>query len=151
MVHATSVPGKKGFRIQLASFPDRELASAELGKMQKKYTAALGPARLHLTKTDLGARGIYYRVQSNPITDTEARDEIASIDLYIAEYGTFPGGATSLAYPDITGTMHTFPTIGAFASFAKAIADYIAAVIETGNINANGGDQAFPSASATIP
>ena len=106
--------------------------------------AAALAAGLAITSTGTPALNATYA------TDTEARDEIASIELYIAEYGTFPGGATSLAYPDITGTMHTFPTVGAFAPFAKAIADYVAAVIETANINANGGDQAFPSASATI-
>ena len=84
-------------------------------------------------------------------TDNEARDEIASIELYIAEYGTFFGGATSIAYPDITGAMHTFSSVGAFAPFAKAIADYVAAVIETTNVNANGGNLSLPAASATIP
>jgi hypothetical protein len=67
-------PGKKGFRIQLASFPDEDTARQQMAHMEKKFSAQLGDAKLHLARADLGPRGIYYRVQSNPITDTEARD-----------------------------------------------------------------------------
>jgi hypothetical protein len=48
--------GKKNYRVQLASFPDEEEA-----------------------EPDLGARGIFYRVQSNPISDDDARDICAAL------------------------------------------------------------------------
>ncbi len=66
--------GKGGFRIQLASFPDKETADQQMAHVQKKYAGQLGNAKLHLIKADLGARGIYWRLQSNPMTDTEARE-----------------------------------------------------------------------------
>ena len=71
--------GKADFRIQLASFPDEVTAKHEIGKIQAKYATALGTAKLHLTRADLGAKGIYYRVQSNPLTESTARDVCAAI------------------------------------------------------------------------
>lgn len=64
--------GKAGFRVQLAAFPDRETALASMARMQKKYASSLAGAELHVVKADLGARGIFYRIQSSPITDKEA-------------------------------------------------------------------------------
>jgi len=71
----TSSAGKGGYRVQLASIPDEEMAKQEMRKMQDKYAAQLNGSKLHLVKADLGPRGIYYRVQSvNPMTDGDARD-----------------------------------------------------------------------------
>lgn len=71
--------GKKGFRIQLASFPDQNEAEHEMGRMQEKFAGQLGAAKLHLARADLGSRGIYYRVQSDTITDSEAHDICAAL------------------------------------------------------------------------
>lgn len=76
---AKSAGGKKNVRIQLASFPEEEEASRQLGRMQAKYGEELGDAKLHLAKADLGSRGIFYRVQSNPISDSDARDICAAL------------------------------------------------------------------------
>jgi hypothetical protein len=73
------VAGKKTVRIQLASFPDKETAEEQLASMERKYAGQLGAAKLHLTKADLGARGIYWRVQSNPLAESDARDLCAAI------------------------------------------------------------------------
>jgi hypothetical protein len=76
---AKSASGKKNYRVQLASFPDEDEATREMGRMQEKFSEQLGDAKLHLAKADLGARGIFYRVQSNPITSDEARDVCAAL------------------------------------------------------------------------
>ena len=65
---------QKGFRVQLASVPDEANARHDDDGLQSQICRHLGDAKLHLAKADLGAKGIYYRVQSNPITDIEARD-----------------------------------------------------------------------------
>jgi hypothetical protein len=70
----TALAGKKNYRVQLASFPDEEEATRQMARMQEKFAGQLGDAKLHLAKADLGPRGIFYRVQSNPITSDEARD-----------------------------------------------------------------------------
>jgi cell division protein FtsN len=62
----------KGFLVQLASFPDQQVALGEMKRMQSKYADTLGTVHLHLTKADLGSKGIYYRVQSDPLTDAQA-------------------------------------------------------------------------------
>jgi len=67
-----SVAGKGGFRAQLASYPDEELAKNEMDRMQVKYEPQLNGAKLHLVKADLGTRGIYYRVQTGTMNNNDA-------------------------------------------------------------------------------
>ena len=68
-----------GSMIQLASIQDRIAAQNELKKMQAKYKAALGDTRLRLAEADLGSKGTYFRVQSEPLTDTKARGICAAL------------------------------------------------------------------------
>jgi hypothetical protein len=75
---ATSV-GKGNYRVQLASIPDEETAEADAKKLQTKYASVLGKTHLHLVKADLGSRGIYYRVQSSPLGDSEAHSMCSSL------------------------------------------------------------------------
>jgi len=71
--------GKTGYRVQLASIADQAGAATAAKKLQAKYASQLGKAKLHLTKADLGARGVFYRVQSNPVSNSEARDICAAL------------------------------------------------------------------------
>jgi hypothetical protein len=61
-----------GPAIQLASIPDQAAAEAAMEKLQTKYAATLGSAHLRLVKADLGVRGIYYRIQSQPLPVDQA-------------------------------------------------------------------------------
>jgi len=72
-------PAAKGFFVQLGSFPDKKKAQAEMEKLQKKYSDTLGKAGLQVKRADLGAKGTYYRIQSRPMTDPEARSICAKL------------------------------------------------------------------------
>jgi len=59
--------------VQLAALPDQAAAEALAHKLQNRYASILGTARLHPVRADLGAKGIFYRIQSQPLTDAEAQ------------------------------------------------------------------------------
>jgi hypothetical protein len=59
--------------IQLASIPDQASAQAAMGKLQTQYASILSSTQLRLVKADLGAKGTYYRVQSEPISEARAK------------------------------------------------------------------------------
>jgi hypothetical protein len=65
--------------VQLASVPDEAQANVLMGKLQQKYAADLGNAKLHLTRADLGSKGIYYRIQSQPLAKDEANRICSSL------------------------------------------------------------------------
>lgn len=75
---ATAAPTPAGsVRVQLASIPNQENAQKALGNLSSQYKSALGSATLTVVKADLGAKGIYYRVQSTPV-DKSTADRICS-------------------------------------------------------------------------
>jgi hypothetical protein len=78
-VKETATAGKGGYSDQLASIPDEESAQTDAKKLQAEYAAILGKSHLQLVKADLGARGIYYRVQSGSLGDKEAHDMCAAL------------------------------------------------------------------------
>jgi hypothetical protein len=82
--------------------------------------------------------------------DPTSQGDIVAVSAYIGEFGTFPNAQTTLPYPDISGTIHTFPSVLEWAGFAKAVADYVAAIEETANILTAGGSASWP-VDATIP
>ena len=69
----------KGFLVQMGSFPEQTKAQSEMAKLQKKYADTLGGVKLHLTRVDLGSKGIYYRVQSESLSDAQARSICATL------------------------------------------------------------------------
>ncbi len=77
-VASPAIGGKKG-AVQLASFPDKAVAEQAVGKMQAKYSAYLGGARLRVVEADLGAKGIYYRIQSESLSESQARKICSSL------------------------------------------------------------------------
>jgi hypothetical protein len=68
-----STESGRGPAVQLAASLDASTAEAMALKLQIKYAAILGAARLHVARADLGARGIYYRIQSQPLSGDQAR------------------------------------------------------------------------------
>lgn len=83
--------------------------------------AALGQG-LTVTSTGTPALDATYAV------DAAAQAKMTATELYILKNGTFPGGSTTIAWPDIAGTLHTFPSTAVYAAWATAIADYVAAL-----------------------
>lgn len=65
--------GRNGV-VQLASFPDRAVAEQMVEKMQAKYAAYLGGTKLRVVQADLGAKGVYYRIQSQQMAESKAKD-----------------------------------------------------------------------------
>jgi hypothetical protein len=78
---ASPVPpaGKDGFIIQLAASPDRHAAEDMAQKLQTKYRALLDTAHLHVQRADLGAKGVFYRIQSQPLAEAQAKSICASL------------------------------------------------------------------------
>lgn len=58
-----------GIRIQLASVPEESLAAGEWKRLQHKYSSALGALSLTVETADLGAKGVYHRLQAGPFAD----------------------------------------------------------------------------------
>lgn len=71
----TSAPPATGgaLRLQFASVPSDTQAVAEAQRIQRKHAAVLGGVALHIVRADLGAKGIYYRVQAGPLDEAQAR------------------------------------------------------------------------------
>ncbi|MDD3289258.1 MAG: SPOR domain-containing protein [Alphaproteobacteria bacterium] len=65
--------------VQLASINDEAIAKTEMQKLQNKYSAQLGKVKLRLVKADLAAKGIYYRVQSEALPESEAKSLCAAL------------------------------------------------------------------------
>lgn len=59
-------------RLQLASIPSAGNAQKALSDLSAKYRSALGGATLSIVKADLGAKGIYYRIQSSGVDSASA-------------------------------------------------------------------------------
>lgn len=58
--------------------------------------------------------------------DSITQHKIAAVSVYILVNSKFPGGASSYAWPDVSGALHNFPSTAEWQSFATAVADYVA-------------------------
>jgi len=65
-----------GYRIQLAALKSQEAADAAWTKLQGKYPDLLGSLTPAIVKADLGASGIFYRVQGGPFDGRAAAQEL---------------------------------------------------------------------------
>lgn len=84
------------------------------------------------------------------INGTYACDQLSQMDIIAIETSLnagrgFPGGAATINYPDVTGTMRAF-TEANFTNFATAIRDYVYALRSV----IAGASLAMPAATATI-
>ncbi len=79
------------------------------------------------------------------ITDAD-QAHINAVVTNILLNGTFPRGTTTYAWPDSSGTLHTFPDVTTFKAFAIAVAGYVAALLQV----VTGSSTTLPSSSLTI-
>ena len=61
-----------GYRLQLGALTSEEAARSEWQKLQKQQPDILGKLSLTIARADLGAKGVYYRIQAGPIADAAA-------------------------------------------------------------------------------
>jgi hypothetical protein len=76
---AAAAPVKNGVVVQFAASSDEHAASQMAQKLQTQYHGVLGSAHLHPVKADLGAKGIFYRIQSQPLSETQAKSICATV------------------------------------------------------------------------
>lgn len=62
----------EGFRVQLAAVKSEADANAEWTKLQKAHADLLGGLKPTIQRADLGAQGIFYRIQGGPLASRDA-------------------------------------------------------------------------------
>ncbi|MDD3181699.1 MAG: SPOR domain-containing protein [Alphaproteobacteria bacterium] len=67
-----AVSGKSA-SVQLASVSDESAAQKEAARYQAKYAGILGGATLRVVRVDLASKGVFYRIISNPVSQTKAK------------------------------------------------------------------------------
>lgn len=65
--------------VQMASVKDEAAARAEWKKMQAAFPSQLGGVELRVQKADLGAKGVFYRIQGGPLKQDQAKSICAAI------------------------------------------------------------------------
>jgi hypothetical protein len=74
------------YRIQLASTRDAATARSEWLRMQHAHAELLGTLSPVFARADLGAKGIYYRIQAGPLRDRAAAQKLCT-SLHAANVG----------------------------------------------------------------
>lgn len=82
--------------------------------------------------------------------DPTSQTQISVIGFWANQFGSFPGGSATQAYPDVSGVPHVF-TVAQFVNFLKAVGGLVAALNTQAQIAAAGGVPTWPGLSATIP
>ena len=67
-----------GIRLQLGSVRSEDAARQEWERIKRKSTDLLGNLSATPIRTDLGDKGIYYRIQTGPVADLPAAERICS-------------------------------------------------------------------------
>jgi len=101
--------------------------------------AALVAAGVAITSTGTPTLSGTYAI------DAISQGRIQALALYIQVHSAFPNAASTLLYPDITGTPHTFSTTASFLNFATATGDFFTALVEADLMSS-----AWPSNAKTI-
>jgi cell division septation protein DedD len=70
-VTTTQPSSASGVRIQLAAFKSEDQARGAWSGMQQRFPNELGGLPLIIEQADLGAKGIFYRVQTGPLASRE--------------------------------------------------------------------------------
>jgi cell division septation protein DedD len=69
-----------GYRLQLGALKGEDAAKAEWQNLQKQQADVLGKLSLTVSRVDLGAKGVYYRIQAGPIADAgQAAQDCAAL------------------------------------------------------------------------
>ncbi|MGD9536276.1 MAG: SPOR domain-containing protein [Alphaproteobacteria bacterium] len=69
-----SSPETAGTWLQVAALQDQANVDTEWARLVKRYPQALGTAQHRVVPADLGARGLWYRVQAGPFADVPAAE-----------------------------------------------------------------------------
>ncbi len=70
---ARPVTGSATRMVQLGAVRTEEAAKAEWRRLQTKFRNQLGNLTVNVQKADLGARGIYWRIQGGPVSEAESK------------------------------------------------------------------------------
>ncbi len=76
---AAGGPASGDFYVQLGSVGTRDGAKAEWSRLRKRFGAELSSYDYRIQEADLGARGIFYRIQAGPVARDQADRTCASI------------------------------------------------------------------------
>lgn len=75
----SSVPSTgAGARIQLGSYGSEKEAAANWEKMKRKHGSLLSGASHRVVRADLGAKGVFYRLQAGPLESPAAAKELCA-------------------------------------------------------------------------
>jgi hypothetical protein len=107
------------------------------------FNAATG-AGLAITSTGTASLSATYAL------DQVSQSQLYQIASYAHDYGVFPNGGTTMAYPDITGVPHTFNATQ-IANLLQAVAPYVTTLSVDLQTIQNGGSASWPDPTATIP
>lgn len=75
--------------------------------------------------------------------------QIFQIGLYAGQFGKFPGGGATQAYPDASSVPHVF-SLAQFATFLQAVAALVSALTTQAGVMAAGGTPSWPSQTTAI-
>lgn len=70
---AKPAPKKDGIYIQLGSYRDLNAAKADWAKLQKKFPQSIGKMTMHTERADLGAKGVFHRLQAKAASEERAK------------------------------------------------------------------------------
>jgi cell division septation protein DedD len=72
----TQTASAGSYRVQLVAMKSEDAAKSAWAQFQKKYPDLLKDKELTVVKIDLGANGIFYRVQAGPLANREAAADL---------------------------------------------------------------------------
>jgi cell division septation protein DedD len=61
-----------GYRLQVGAVRSAEAAQQEWTRLRRAQADILGKLEMRVTRTDLGGRGVFYRIEAGPIADAAA-------------------------------------------------------------------------------
>jgi hypothetical protein len=66
-------------RLQVAAVDSEAKAASEWSRLQRKFPGELGGLSMRTVRVDLGAKGIFYRIQGGPVDEARARQICAAL------------------------------------------------------------------------
>ena len=76
---ALAKPAAGSYRVQIAAVRSAKAARAEWARLQRKNKDVLGSLTFASQKVDLGAKGVFYRIQAGMVARAEARKICATL------------------------------------------------------------------------